>query len=93
MTLAEWAATKSGFSIGRTNSAATIAHAMVRGVLVGNACVLESALAESKILSDLNCIRMGASKNLFPNRKSLLIVTHGQSKLLQLEVDCTNTGK
>ena len=86
MTLAEWAAAESGFSIGGTDSAATIAHSMVRCVLVGNAFVQESALAESKILSDLNCVRMVASKNLFPNCESLLIVTHGQSKLLQLEV-------
>ena len=93
MTFAERTATKGGFSIGRANSTAAIAHAMVRGVVVGNACVLESALAESKILSDLNCFRMVASKNLFPNCESLLIVTHGQSKLLQLEVSCTNTAK
>ena len=83
MTLAERAATKSGFSVRRTDSAATIAHAMVRGVLVGNAFVLESALAESKILSDLNCARMVTSKNLFPNCKSMLKMTHGQSELLQ----------
>ena len=93
MTLAEWAATKSGFSVGSTDSAATIAHAMVRDKFVGNAFVLESALAESQILSDLNCVRIGASKNLFPNCESLLKVTHGQSKLLQLEVSCTNTAK
>ena len=93
MTLAEWAATKSGFSIGNADSAATIAHSMVRDKFVCNAFVQESALAESKNLSDLNCCRMGASKNLFPDCESLLKVTLGQSKLLQLEVDHTNIAK
>ena len=93
MPLAEWAATKSRFSIGHTNSAATIAHSVVRDKFVCHAFVQESALAESKILSDPNCVRMIASKNLVHNCKSLLTVTHGQSKLLQLKVDCTNTAK
>ena len=93
MTLAERAATKSGFSIGSTDSATTIAHAMVRGVLAGNAFVRESTLAKGKILLDPNYFGMVASKNLFPNCESLLIVTHGQSKLLQLEVSYTKIAK
>ena len=93
MTLAEWAATKSGFSIGNADSTATIAHSMVRDKFVCNAFVQESALAESKISPNRHCFKMVASKNLFTNRESLLKVTLGQFKLLQLEVDCTNVAK
>ena len=93
MTFAEWAATKGGFSIGRTDSTATIAHAMVRGKFVCHAFVLESALAEVKISPNRGCVRMVASKNLFSNCESLFEMILGQSKLLQLEVTYTNIAK